>query len=133
MLRSGPTARLRARTLCHRNRNREAAQWRRADPQGRLLRRAPIRRLAALLRRVPLQAAEVRAAVADRMAEETAAAMRVVHHTGPANRIRNLSLSLSLLSFSRLAFFLAAINACFPLQLLPPGRVIFRRDINLIR
>ena len=88
MLSSGLTARLRARTLCHRNRNREATQWRRADPQGRLLRRARIRRLAVLPRRVPLQAAEVRAAVADRMAEETAAAARVVHHTGPANRIR---------------------------------------------
>ena len=96
MLRSGLTARLRARTLCHRNRNREATQWRRADPQGRLRRRVRIHHLAVLPRRVPLQAVEVRAAVADRMAEETAAATRVVHHTGAANRVRNLSLSLSL-------------------------------------
>jgi hypothetical protein len=65
------------------------------------------------------------------MAEETAAATRVVHHTGAANRVRNLSLSLSLPEFSRLTFFVAAINACFPLQLLLPGRVIFGRDINI--
>lgn len=89
MLSSGFTARLCARTLCHHDRNREATQWRRADPQRRLLRRARIRRLVVLPRRVPLQAAEVRAAVADRMAEATAAATRVVHHTGAANRVRN--------------------------------------------
>ena len=133
MLSSGLTARLRARTLSHRNRNREATQWRRADPQGRLRRRVRIRHLAVLPRRLPLQGVEVRAAVADRMAEEAAAATQVVRHTGVANRVCNLSLSLSLLSFSRFTFLVAAINACFPLQLLPPGRVIFRRDINLIR
>ena len=47
--------------------------------------------------KLPSETDLVRAAVADRMAEETAAAMRVVRHTGAANRVRNLSLSLSLL------------------------------------
>ena len=96
MFSSALTARLRGQTFCH-HRNREATQERRALPQARLLRRVRIRRLAVLPRRVPLQAAEVRAAVADRMAEETAAATQVVHHTGAANRVRNLRLSLSLL------------------------------------
>jgi hypothetical protein len=95
MFSSALTARLRGQTLCHRN--REATQERRALPQARLLRRVRIRRLAVLPRRVPLRAAEVRAAVADRMAEEAAAATQVVRHTGVANRFCNLSLSLSLL------------------------------------
>jgi len=94
MFSSGLTARLRDRTLCHRN--REATQQRRALPQVRLLRRVRIRRLAVLLRRVPPRAAEGRAAAAVRMAEE-AAATQVVRHTVVANRVRNLILSLSLL------------------------------------
>ena len=95
MFSSGLTARLRGRTLCHRN--REATQGRRGLPQARLLRRVRIRRLAVLPRRVPLRAAEGRAAVAVRMVEEAAAATLVVRHTGVGNRVRNLSLSLSLL------------------------------------
>ncbi len=86
MLRSGLTALLRARTLRHRSRNhsrnREVTQRRRVDPQGRLLRRVRTLRLAILPRRAPLLAAEVRTAVADLMVEETAAATRVVLHTG---------------------------------------------------
>ena len=87
---SALTVRLHGRTL--RPHNREPILRRHAS----LLHRGRTRRrLAVLPRRVPLQAV-VRTVVADRMAEETAAATRVVHHTGAANRIRNLNLSLSL-------------------------------------
>ncbi len=87
---SALTVRLPGRTL-HRH-NREPIPRRHAS----LLHRGRTRRPAVPPRRVPLQAA-VRTVVADRMAEETAAATPVVRHTGPANRVRNLGLSLSLL------------------------------------
>ena len=75
---SALTVRLHGRTL--RRHNHEPIPRRHAS----LLPRGRTRRLAVLPRRVPLQAA-VRTVVADRMAEETAAATRVVHHTGAAD------------------------------------------------
>ena len=91
--------RLRGRTL-HRH-NREPIPRRHAS----LLPRGRTRRPAVLPRRVPLQAA-VRTLAADRMAEETAAATRVVHHTGAADSSRSTmqNFLVSLLNFSRLIF-----------------------------
>ena len=116
MLSSGLTARLRARTLCHRNHNREATQRRRrVGPQARLLRRVRIRRLAVLPRRAPLLAAEVRAAVADRMVEETAAATRVVRRTGAADRAHSqFKFVLEPALVQQAHFFCCRHNACFP-------------------
>src|SRR6266478_4002230 len=134
MLSSGLTARLRARTLCHRNHNREATQRRRAGPQARLLRRVRIRRLAALPRRAPLLAAEVRAAVADRMVEETATATRVVRRTGAADRAYSqFKFVLEPALVRQAHFFVAAINACFPPTTPAAGAGYILQSINLIR
>ena len=90
MCSSVPIARRRGR-LRHRHHNREAIPRRREDLRARLLRRVPLRHPAILPRPATLLAADQTALVA-RTAEEIVAAIRVVLHTGAAERVtRNLN------------------------------------------
>ena len=88
---SVPIARRRGH-LRRRHHNREAIPRRREDLRARLLRRVPLRQRAILPRPATHLVAAHTARVA-RTAEEVVAAIRVVLHTGAAERvIRDLSL-----------------------------------------
>src|SRR5258707_1966464 len=87
---SVPIARRRGH-LRHRHHHREAIPRRREDLRARLLRRVPLRHPAILPHPAALLAAAHTAVVA-RTAEEIVAAIRVVLHTGAAERVtRNLN------------------------------------------
>jgi hypothetical protein len=87
---SDPIARRRGH-LRHRHHNREAIPRRREDLQARLRRRVPLRHPAILPRQATLRGEAVRTALVVRTAEEVAAAIRVVLHTGAAEgATRNL-------------------------------------------
>ena len=121
---SVPIARRRG-YLRHRNHNREAIPRRREDLQARLLRRVPLRHPAVLPRPATLLAAAHTALVA-RTAEEIVAAIRVVLHTGAAERVtRNLNCRRACFN-SRLS--LRCCPAKFS-QLCPYDRVyVYRRE-----
>jgi hypothetical protein len=108
---SAPIAR-RPGHLRHRHHNREAIPRRREDLQASLLRRVPLRHPAILPRPATLLVAAHTALVA-RTAEEVAAAIRVVLHTGAAERVTRNFNCLRACFNSRLSL------RCFPAKCHP--------------